>query len=141
MNGQLLNPSAESSSTRRPSNVEFVPMGEVKKICKFPWKKTLNWTFYIFKVQHTSIFHSNRDFRLDMFKEVDFIFGVQTTIGVHLDNNSFVFFECSKQHVYYSLISSFVFVLTWQLYLDQFDGRYVERELFATFEPEKGDRK
>ena len=37
--GQLLNPSVESSSTRRPNNVELVPDGEVRKICKFPMNK------------------------------------------------------------------------------------------------------
>ena len=36
INGQLLKPSAESSSTRRPSKVELVPIGEVRKICRLP---------------------------------------------------------------------------------------------------------
>lgn len=43
--GQLLKPSDESSSTLRPSNVEFVPIGEVKNICKFPRYFTLTDTF------------------------------------------------------------------------------------------------
>lgn len=59
--GQLLNPSAESSSTLRPSKVELVPSGEVKNICRFP-AKSMFWKTIRAKGESTSIFHFDGHF-------------------------------------------------------------------------------